>query len=118
MYTRVVAAGDPDPLLNTVTAIYGTAPNTDTATASASTNLFQPSVTLDKSGNVSTAVVGDTVNYTITVNNTSSADSPNCVGTVVDALLGINQAVNLAPGAKRYDQRIAGSGRCRSRIRW
>ena len=97
--TRTVAAGDPDPLPNTVTAIYSSGATQDTATASASTNLFQPSITLDKTGNVTTAQVGDTVNYTITVNNTSSADSPNCVGAVVDTLLGVNQAINLAPGA-------------------
>ena len=96
--TRTVLAGDPDPLVNTVTAIYGVGANTDTATASDSTNLFQPGVTLDKSANVSTAEIGDTVNYTITVTNTGSADSPNCVGNVVDVLLGINQAVNLASG--------------------
>jgi uncharacterized repeat protein (TIGR01451 family) len=98
-YSRVVLPGDPDPLVNTVTAIYGTAPNTDTATASATTNLFQPAVTLDKSANVSTAQVGDTINYTIVVSNTGSPDSPACVGNVVDPLLGINQAVSLAAGA-------------------
>ena len=98
-YNRTVAAGDPDPLVNTVTAIYSSGVSSDTATASATTNLFQPSVTLVKTGNVSTATVGTVVNYTITATNTSSADSPNCVGAVVDSLLGINQAVNLAPGA-------------------
>jgi uncharacterized repeat protein (TIGR01451 family) len=98
-YNRTVAAGDPDPLVNTVTAIYSSGATSDTATASATTNLFQPSVTLVKTGNVSTGVVGDVVNYTITATNTSSADAPNCVGAVVDSLLGINQAVNLASGA-------------------
>ena len=39
-----------------------------------------------------------TVNYTIVASNTGSPDSPNCVGTVVDATLGINQAVNIAAG--------------------
>ena len=96
---RVVQAGDPDPLSNTVTAIYSSGMSSDTATASASTNLFQPAVTLDKSANVSTAQVGDTINYTIVVSNTGSADSPACVGNVVDAVLGINQAVSLAAGA-------------------
>ena len=96
---RVVQAGDPDPLPNTVTAIYSSGLTQDTATASASTNLFQPSITLNKTGDTTTSKAGDQVNYTITVNNTSSSDSPNCVGNVVDPLLGINQAINLAPGA-------------------
>jgi len=96
--TRTVAAGDPDPLLNTVTAIYSSGITQDTATASDSTNLFQPAVTLTKSANVSTAEVGSTVNYTIVASNTGSADSPACNGAVVDALLGINQAVSIAPG--------------------
>ena len=93
------AAGDPDPLPNTVTAIYGTAAEHGHGDGSASTNLFQPSITLNKTGDTTTSKAGDQVNYTITVNNTSSADSPNCVGNVVDPLLGINQAINLAPGA-------------------
>ena len=101
--TRTVVATDPDPLVNTVTAVYnagsGDFATSDTATATDSTNLFQPAVTLDKSANVSTAQVGDTVNYTIVVSNTGSPDSPACVGNVVDALLGINQAVSLAAGA-------------------
>ena len=96
--TRTVLAGDPDPLLNTVTAIYSSGASSDTATASDSTNLFQPAVTLVKTGNLSTANPGQTVNYTITAANTGSADSPNCVGAVVDALLGINQAVNIPAG--------------------
>jgi uncharacterized repeat protein (TIGR01451 family) len=102
MVNRTVLASDPDPLPNTVTATYtagsGVFATSDTATASAETNLFQPSITLDKTGDVTTAAVGDVVNYTITVTNTSSMDSPNCVGSVVDALLGVNQAINLASG--------------------
>ena len=39
---RNVQAGDPDPLPNTVTAIYSSGATQDTASASASTNLFQP----------------------------------------------------------------------------
>ncbi len=45
---RTVEAGDPDPLPNTVTATYSTGASSDTATASASTNLFQPSVDITK----------------------------------------------------------------------
>ena len=45
---RTVQAGDPDPLTNTVTATYSTGASSDTATASASTNLFQPSVDVSR----------------------------------------------------------------------
>ena len=64
-------------------------------------NLFQPSVTIDKTGDT-LSKVGDVVNYTITVDNTSSADTPNLVCTVTDALLGLNQPVNLAWNAANY----------------
>src|SRR5262249_19174708 len=99
--TRTVQAGDPDPLVNTATATATISGESFSASASDShsTNLFQPSITLTKDVDDHLAMVGDTLHYTITVTNTSSADSPNLVGTVVDALLGINQAVNLAPGA-------------------
>ena len=94
------APGDPDPLIEHGDRDLRRPRRTpDTATATATTNLFQPAVTLDKSADVSTAEVGDTINYTIVVTNTGSADSPTCVGNVVDPLLGINQAVSLAPGA-------------------
>ena len=98
-FSRIVQPGDPDPLVNTVNVTYTAGVQTATAMASDSTNLFQPAVTLDKSADVSTAEVGDTINYTIVVSNTGSADSPACVGNVVDVLLGINQAVSLAAGA-------------------
>ncbi len=68
----------------------------------ASTNLFQPSITIDKTGDT-LSKVGDVVNYTITVTNTSSADSPNLVGAVVDTMLD-------QPG-RRY-----GAWRCRRAI--
>ena len=42
--TRTVLAGDPDPLVNTVTATYSGLGSSATATASATTNLFQPGV--------------------------------------------------------------------------
>jgi uncharacterized repeat protein (TIGR01451 family) len=101
--SRTVQAGDPDPLPNTVTVTYGaTLPGGSTATVtdsdSHSVNLFQPSVTIDKSGDT-LSKVGDPVNYTIVVTNTSSADSPNLTCTVSDPLLGISEQINLAPGA-------------------
>jgi len=99
-YTYTVVAGDPDPLLNTATVHYHPDgfPNDVTASDGHSVNLFQPSITINKTGDT-LSKVGDAVNYTITVTNTSSADTPNLVGNIVDAKLGINQAVNMAPGA-------------------
>ena len=88
--TRTVLAGDPDPLPNTVTVHYNPSgfPNDVTDSDDHSVNLFQPSVSVDKTGDT-LSKVGDAVNYTITVTNTSSSDSPNLVsGTIVDTLLG------------------------------
>jgi uncharacterized repeat protein (TIGR01451 family) len=97
-YSRVVAAGDPDPLINTVTAIYGTAPNTDTATATATTNLFQPSVDVTKTCTPAVADVGDAVTCTIVITDTSSDDAPQLVnGMIEDSLTGnLLAAVNPA----------------------
>src|SRR6266545_1026980 len=100
-FTRTVQANDPDPLVNTATAHYHPTgfPNDITATDDHSVNLFQPSVTIDKTGD-ELSKVGDTVQYTITVTNTSSPDSPNLTCAITDALLGINKQVNLASGAQ------------------
>ncbi len=45
---------------------------------------------------------GDTVHYTITLTNTSSADTPDLVCTITDTMLSINQPVTLASGAAPY----------------
>jgi uncharacterized repeat protein (TIGR01451 family) len=91
--TRTVAAGDPDPLVNTVTAIYnagsGDFATSDTATATDSTNLFQPSVDVTKNCAPDPVEVGGVVTCTIVVTNTSSDDAPNLVnGTIVDTRTG------------------------------
>jgi len=74
---RVVQAGDPDPLPNTVTVHYHPEgfPNDISATDDHAVNLFQPSVTVDKAG-PATVTVGQPLTYTFTINNTSSEDSP------------------------------------------
>jgi hypothetical protein len=99
--TYTVQQGDPDPLENTVTLTCSPTgfPNVLEKTASHSVNLFQPSVTIDKDGD-DYSKVGDSVDYTITVHNTSSADSPNLTCTITDPLLGVNKVVNLAPDAQ------------------
>jgi uncharacterized repeat protein (TIGR01451 family) len=72
-----------------------------------SVNLFQPSIAFDKTADTSLSKVGDDVNYTITLDNTSSGDSPDLECTVTDALLGINESVTLASG----DQLVIDAGR-------
>ena len=64
-----------------------------------STNLFQPSVTIDKTAAEAYSKAGDVVHYTITVDNTSSNDSPDLVCTVTDPLLGHQPAGD--PGLER-----------------
>ncbi len=61
--------------------------------------LFQPSITFDKSVDAHLSKVGDGVTYTLTLNNTSSADTPDLVCTINDPTLGINKNVTLASGA-------------------
>ena len=95
-----IQAGDPDPLNNTVTVVYHPDgfPNDITDSDDHSVNLFQPSVTIDKTGD-ELSKVGDDVNYTITVTNTSSGDSPNLTCDISDALLGIDEIdVSIASG--------------------
>ena len=79
-YIYTVQAGDPDPLLNTAEAHYHPDgfSNDITASDGHSTNLFQPSVTVVKTGPTA-AVVGATITYNFTITNTSSSDSPNLI---------------------------------------
>jgi uncharacterized repeat protein (TIGR01451 family) len=91
-YSRTVQAGDPDPLVNTVTAVFDTQANLAgielTRSDSHTVNLFQPSLHVVKAGDT-LGKVGDPVDYTFTITNTSSADSPNLINPVVnDSLLG------------------------------
>lgn len=100
-----VQAGDADPLVNNASVSCSPTgfPNVLTATGSWSVNLFQPSVTIEKSGDT-LSKIGDGVTYHFKITNTSSADSPNLgLGSVTDDLLGVLTAPaacdNLAPGA-------------------
>jgi uncharacterized repeat protein (TIGR01451 family) len=101
-----VAQGSPDPVVNTVEVHYHPSdfPNDITASASHELNLFQPSITFDKSADTQLSKVGDVVNYTLTLNNNSSPDSPVLNCTVTDALLGVNKAVAVAAGANNVTQ--------------
>src|SRR5512134_1351619 len=105
--SRTVVAGDPDPLVNTasVTCTVAAVPaagfaggNTLTASEGHSVNLFQPSITIDKTGDT-LSKIGDSVNYTITFNNTSSADTPDLTCDFSDSLLGaLDQDVVIGSG--------------------
>jgi hypothetical protein len=79
--TFTIPAGAVDPFPNTATANCHY-PNLSTVVAtdqsSWSTNLFQPSITVTKTG-PTFSKVGDTANYSVTIKNTSSSDSPDLV---------------------------------------
>jgi len=98
-----VVAGVPDPLVNVVTATYRltTFNQVATATDSHSVNLFQPSITFAKTGEP-LSKVGDSTTYTLTLDNTSSNDTPDLRCRLTDALLGLDQVVTLAWNAVPY----------------
>ena len=87
--TRTVLVSDPDPLVNTVTAVYSGAGASATASDSATTNLFQPAVDVTKNCSPDPIQVGQAELCAIVVTNNSSNDSPNLEnGTIVDTLTG------------------------------
>jgi uncharacterized repeat protein (TIGR01451 family) len=100
--TRTVQEGDPDPLPNTVTVVYNSSSDLlgDEVTREDdhSVNLFQPSIAFDKSVSSNLSKVGDSVDYTLVLSNTSSADAPALDCTITDAALEINKSVTLASG--------------------
>jgi uncharacterized repeat protein (TIGR01451 family) len=84
-YTYTPVDGDPDQLVNTVTVTASTASGTSVnGTDSVTVDLFQPSIEVTKVADVETAQVGDTVTYTVTIENTSSSDSPDLDLTLID----------------------------------
>ena len=96
-----VLAGNGDPVVNTVTVHYHPVgfPNDITDSDNHSLNLFEPSITFDKTADTQLSKAGDKVNYKLTLNNTSSPDSPKLDCTITDAKLGVNKQVTLASGA-------------------
>ena len=103
-----------DPTVNTVTVHYHPVnfPNDIFATDSHELNLFQPSVTFDKTADTELSKATDVVNYTLTLDNTSSPDSPDLACTVTDAMLGVNKQVTLESGRERCHRcRLHGAGR-------
>ena len=103
-FTRTVQPGDPDPLVNTVTAIYhdliGGAQGTVTDSDDASVDLVHPAIDVTKTADPTTSKAGDSVDYTIEVCNTGDIGLEHI--TVSDSLLGDlsgSYADTLAPGA-------------------
>ena len=87
---RTVVAGDPDPLVNTVNVLYHPVgfPNNVTASDGHSVNLFQPSVSVVKTGDA-LSKIGDAVTYHVKITNTGSADSPAlALDSITDDVLG------------------------------
>ena len=76
----IIPANAVDPFVNTANVVCSPEGFTNVYrdTASWETNLFQPSVSLTKVG-PDYSKVGDIVTYTVTITNTSSADTPNLV---------------------------------------
>lgn len=68
-----------DPYVNEATAscaFAGTATEVASASSRWSTNLFQPKLSVTKQADRPYAQVGDTITYTVTIENTGSSDSP------------------------------------------
>ena len=113
-----MAPGDPDPLLNTVTAVYtsgtGIFQSSDTATASASTNLFVPGVSVTKNCTPDPVDIGGDVTCTIVITNDSSSDAPNLIdGTIVDTLTGnLLDATNTAVTSSNCTATLPTGGTC------
>jgi uncharacterized repeat protein (TIGR01451 family) len=104
-FPYVVQPGDADPLVNTVTAtgtdVVADAHSTVSDTASDTVDLVHPSIDVTKVADTEVSKVGDTINYLITVTNTSP-DTALVNITVSDTLmgdLGASFADTLAAGA-------------------
>ncbi|MGK7296380.1 MAG: DUF7507 domain-containing protein [Candidatus Wenzhouxiangella sp. M2_3B_020] len=105
--SRTAQAGDPDTLINEVTLDCDAVGPVNTvnlnAVDQAETNLFQPSVSVVKTG-PALAKAGDTVTYTVELTNTSSADTPAAINcTAEDSLAG---PIAIAFGTNTYDYAI------------
>jgi len=104
---RTPVAGDPDPLGNTVTAIYDFGSDQVSASDSHSVNLFQPGVQVTKTGSA-LSKIGDPVTYQFTIRNTSSADTPTLqLDSIADDKLG-----NLAASIPETCRNLASGASC------
>lgn len=94
---RTTQAGDPDPLLNTVTVtgtnVFG---NASTKSDNHSVNLFAPNFSVSKSCLTQPVLEGQSANFRIQVKNTSvNGGKVDLLVDVTDALLGLNDVDQL-----------------------
>jgi uncharacterized repeat protein (TIGR01451 family) len=114
--TRTVLAGDPDPLPNTVTIDYNELADFSglsfTADDDHSVNLFQPGITIDKEC-TNLSKIGDRVDCSVDIKNTSSADAPNLViDKISDTVQGdLTQAANY--DSSTCGASLASNGACK-----
>jgi len=83
-----VKSGDPNPLVNTVTAHYHVdgLSNDISATDNCSVDLVHPSLSVTKAADTTISKLGDTITYTITIENTGDVDL--VADNITDSLLG------------------------------
>ncbi|MDT8408138.1 MAG: hypothetical protein RQ741_00935, partial [Wenzhouxiangellaceae bacterium] len=106
--SRAVQGSDPDPLINQASLnceVVGPVNSVNlVATDSAETDLFQPSVSVSKTG-PELAKAGDIVTYTVTLENTSSMDTPDAIScSANDSLAGTIEGFGF--GANSYEYTI------------
>jgi hypothetical protein len=103
--TRIVQPSDPNPTKGTTTFVFNSDPQFTGATFQTAptwtVNLFHPAVYVQVSVDKTSAMVGDTVSYLVTITNTSTSNSPklinfNLTETVADPTPPVIPA--LAPG--------------------
>jgi hypothetical protein len=87
-----------DPFVNTaeVVCTFEDFPNVLEDEASWEVNLFQPSYEFMKEAEQEYSKAGDYVDYTITLTNTSSEDTPDLYCTITDTMLGIDESIWIA----------------------
>ena len=92
-------------------------PNVYTDEASWSIELFQPSINLTKSAET-LSKAGDPVAYTITLFNTSSADTPDLVCMITDATIGFSEGCDAGLWNERCKRSAVhhSCGLCRRRL--
>lgn len=93
-----IPADATDPFVNKVTATYKYGDYTATSGDSHEVNLFQPKINLTKSVDKSVSMVGDTLTYTLKVENLSSPDTPIMNFTLTDSVLGALPPFSLKSG--------------------